>query len=201
MYLDQSERSFCSLVWEMFKFQRSNGGFGESGSQDGIIIQNEKWWLFCVYNVYFTALKEKCDTTEQMKDIRLSILNVLLMLWKWCIVFREKMEFCALWRDHGYCSFTTRVGGKILNQVLLEVLMNCTKHFDLSISLTASYVTIFMICGVCRLYFSGLVCSVPSLDECLIEINYGRFCVAPSKLCRLIWRRVWFICNVRRCFY
>ena len=31
--------------------------------------------------MYFTALKEKCDTTaEQMKDIRLSILNVLLML-------------------------------------------------------------------------------------------------------------------------
>ena len=85
------------------------------------------------------------------------------------------MEFCALWHDHGYCSFTTRVGGKSLNQILLEVLMNCTKHFDLSISLTASYVTIFMISGVCRLYFSGLVCSVPSLDECLIEINYERW--------------------------
>ena len=43
--------------------------------------------------------------------------------------------------------------------------------------LTASCVARFMICGVCRLYFSGLVCSVLSLDECLIKINYGRFCV------------------------
>ena len=33
-------------------------------------------------NVYFTALYEKCDT-GQMKDIRLPIVNVLLMLWKW----------------------------------------------------------------------------------------------------------------------
>ena len=64
--------------------------------------------------------------------------------------------------------------------------MNCTKHFDLGISLTASYVTIFMICRVYRLYFYGLVCSMPPLDECLIKINYGRFCVAPRKLCRLM---------------
>ena len=26
------------------------------------------------------------------------------------------------------------------------------------------------------IFFSGLVCSVPSLDECLININYERFC-------------------------
>ena len=49
------------------------------------------------------------------------------------------MESCALLYDDGYCSFTTRVSGKILNQILLEVLMNCTnKHFDLSRSLTNS---------------------------------------------------------------
>ena len=36
-------------------------------------------------------------------------------------------------------------GWKILNQILLEVLMNCTKHFDLGSSLTASYVARFMI--------------------------------------------------------
>ena len=84
----QSVRRFGSLVWEMFKFQQSNGGFGESGSQDGIIL--------LLFNAYFTALKEKCDTTEQMKDIRLSTLNVLLMLWKWWVVVREKMESCAL---------------------------------------------------------------------------------------------------------
>ena len=48
--------------------------------------------------------------------------------------------------DRGYCSFTTRVSGKILNQVSLEVLVNRTKHFDLSSSLTASCVARFMIC-------------------------------------------------------
>ena len=100
-----------------------------------------------------------------------------------------------------YCSFTTRVSGKTLIKILLEVLMNCTKHFDLSSSLTASCVARFMICWVCRLYFSGLVCSVLSLDECLIKINYGRFCVAPRKLCRPLWHRVWLVSNVKRCFY
>ena len=65
--------------------------------------------------------------------------------------------------------------GKFFNQMLLEVLMNCTKHFDLSSSSTASYIERFMICWVCRFYFSGLVCSVPFLDECLIKINYGWF--------------------------
>ena len=36
--------------------------------------------FFYFFNVYFTALYEKFDTTGQMKDIRLPILNVLLML-------------------------------------------------------------------------------------------------------------------------
>ena len=63
----------------------------------------------------------------------------------------------------------TRLSGKFLNQILLEVLMNCTKHFDLSSSLTASCVARFMICWVCRLYFSGLVCLVLSPDEYLIK--------------------------------
>ena len=82
-------------------------------------------------------------------------------------------------------------GWKILNQILLEVLMNCTKHFDLSSSLTASCVARFMICWVCRLYFSGLVCSVLSLDECLIKINYGRFCVCFRCLEKVIlWSRL-----------
>ena len=35
---------------------------------------------FFVFNVYFTALHEKRDTTGQMKDIRLPIVNVLLVL-------------------------------------------------------------------------------------------------------------------------
>ena len=57
------------------------------------------------------------------------------------------MEPCALQHNHDYHSFTTRVGGgEILNQILLEVSMNCTKHFDLSSSLTASFFARFMIC-------------------------------------------------------
>ena len=89
--------------------------------------------------MYFTALYEKCDTTGQLKDIRLLMENV------W-IVVREKTEFCALYHDHGYCSFTTRVSGKNLNKILLEMMMNCTKYFDLSSSLMASCVARFMIC-------------------------------------------------------
>ena len=46
---------------------------------------------------------------------------------------------------------TTKVSGKILNQILLEVSMNCTKHFDLSSSLTLSSLTLscvarFLVC-------------------------------------------------------
>ena len=80
----------------------------------------------------------KYDTTGHMKDIKLLIVNVLLMIVKWQIVVRG--------HDRGYYSFTTRVNGKILNQMLLEVLRNCTLYFDLSSSLTASCFARFMIC-------------------------------------------------------
>ena len=63
--------------------------------------------------------------------------------------------------------------------------------FWLRSSLTASFVARFIICWVCRLYFSGLVCSVLFLDECLIKINYGRFCVSFRWLEEMIlWRRL-----------
>ena len=45
----------------------------------------------------------------------------------------------------------------------------CTKRFDLSSSFMASCVARFMMCWVCRLYFSGLVCLVLSPDEYLIK--------------------------------
>ena len=70
--------------------------------------------------------------------------------------------------------------------------MNCTKHFDLSSSLMASCVTRFMICWVCWLHFSGLVCLVLSVDECMIKINYGTFCVCFRRLEKVIlWSRLW----------
>ena len=40
-----------------------------------------------------------------------------------------------------------------------------------------------------------------SLDECLIKINNGQFCVAPMKLCPLMWHCVWLICNIKGCFH
>ena len=54
------------------------------------------------------------------------------------------------------------------------------RHFDFSSSLMAICVARLKICWVCRFYFSGLVCLVLSLDECLIKINYGRFFLAPG---------------------
>ena len=74
-YLASIRASFCSLVWEVFKFQRSNGGFGESVKWNHLL--DEKCWLFCVFNVYFIALYEICDTTGQMKDIKLPLHNKL----------------------------------------------------------------------------------------------------------------------------
>ena len=136
-----------------------------------------------------------------MKHIRLPIVNVFLMLWKWWLAVREKMEFLHTAARSWLLFLHDRSECKNLNQILLEVLMNCTKHFDLSSSLTACCVARFMICWVCRLYFSGLVCLVLSLDECLIKITYGRFCLALRKLCRLVWHRVWLICNVKRYFH
>ena len=48
-----------------------------------------------------------------------------------------------------------------------------------------------MICWVCRLYFSGLVCSVLSQDECRFKINYRRFCVCFRCLEKVIlWSRL-----------
>ena len=84
-----------------------------------------------------------------------------------CCVFERK------WSSVHYCTIVVI----FFNQILLEVLTNCTKHFDFNSPLTASCVARLMICWVCRLYFSGLVCSVLSLDECLIKSNYRRFCV------------------------
>ena len=96
--------------------------------------------------MYFTALYEKNDTTGHMKDIRLPIVNVFLMLWKWWLVVREKMEFLHTAARSWLLFLHDGSECKNLNQILLEVLMNCTKHFDLSSSLTACCVARFMIC-------------------------------------------------------
>ena len=55
---------------------------------------------FLCFNVYFTALYEKCDTTGQLKDIGLPMVNVLLMLSKWWIVLsRENGVLCPVARS------------------------------------------------------------------------------------------------------
>ena len=78
-YLAPIRASFCSLVWEVFKFQWSNGEFGKSVKWNHLL--DEKCWLFCVFTVYFTALYEICDTTGQMKDIKLPLHNKLSYDW------------------------------------------------------------------------------------------------------------------------
>ena len=79
-YVARTNQSVVSVLW----FERCSNFNEAMGDSERairkIIFQNEKCWLFCVFNVYFTALYEKCDTTGQMKDIRLPIVNVLLML-------------------------------------------------------------------------------------------------------------------------
>ena len=90
--LHQSECRFCSLVWEVFKFQRISVGFVKWNHQ-----LEWEMLLFCVFNMYFTTLYDKCNSTGWMKDISLPIVNVFLMLWKWWMVVQKKMEFCALY--------------------------------------------------------------------------------------------------------
>ena len=92
------------------------------------------------------------------------------MLWKWRIV-REKMEFSSLQYDHGDSSLSTRVSG-------------------MSSSLTASCVARFMICWVCRLYFSGI--------GLLGAISKW---VACGQFCRLVWQGHWLISHLKRSFY
>ena len=103
---------------------------------------------------------------------------------------RENGVLCTVARSW-FCSFTTRVSGKILNQVCLRSWWIAPNILFLSSSLKANCVARIMICWVCRLYFSELVCSVLSLDECLIKINYGRFCVCFRWLEKVIlWSRL-----------
>ena len=86
---------------------------------------------------------------------------------------------------------------KKLNLILLEVLMDCTGHFNLN-SFLSSCVAWFTICWVCRLYFSGIdLLGAISRSECLIKINYRRFCVAPRQFCRFVWQRLRLICNLK----
>ena len=67
--------------------------------------------------------------------------------WSWLLFFHEESE----WKNSE---------------------SNIVWGVDLSSSLRARIVARFMICWVCRLYISWFVCSVLSLDECLIKINY-----------------------------
>ena len=89
----RSERRFL-------RFERcSNFNEVMGDSERAVHIMDSSEWemlAFLCFNVYFIALYEECDTTGRMKDIRLPILNVLLLPWKWWIVVREKLKFCAL---------------------------------------------------------------------------------------------------------
>ena len=64
----------------MFKFQPSNGGDSEREVRKLESSFRTRNVGFSVIIECFTAFYEKFDTTGQMKDIRLPIVNVLLML-------------------------------------------------------------------------------------------------------------------------
>ena len=134
-------------------------------------MKNIGFSVFLTWN--FTALYEKCDSTGQMKDIRLPIAHVLLMLSRWQIVLHDE----SVWKN-----FQSNIAWGVdeLHQTFwFELFFNgrlcCNIHDS----------------WVCRLYFSGLVCSVLYLDECLIKINYGRFCLCFRCLEKVIlWSRL-----------
>ena len=150
------------------------------------LLEREMLAFLCFYRVFYRILREmRHHWTDERYQVTYSkrVTHAVKMVDS-CT--RENGVLCTVaWS--WLLFLQTRVSEKFLNQILLEVLMSCTKHFDLSSSLTASCVARFMICGVCRLYFSGLVCSVLSLDECLIKINYGRFCICFRCLEKVIW--------------
>ena len=59
-------------------------------------MRNVGFSVFLMCTCILPRFMRKCDTTGQIKNIRLPTVNVLLVLWKWWIVVREKVEFCAL---------------------------------------------------------------------------------------------------------
>ena len=104
---------------------------------------------------------------------------------------RENGVLCTVARSW-LLFFHNEIEWKNLESNIAWGVMNCTKHFDLSSSLMASCVTRFMICWVCWLHFSELVCLVLSVDERMIKINYGTFCVCFRRLEKVIlWSRLW----------
>ena len=81
-YVSRTNQSVVFVLW----FERCSNFNEVMGNSERAVCKLESSFRlgsvgFSVFlNVYFTALYEKCDTTGQMKDIRLPIVNVLLML-------------------------------------------------------------------------------------------------------------------------
>ena len=97
-YISRTNQSVVSVLW----FERCSNIYEVMGDSEKVVrklessfrMRNVGFSVFLTCN--FPALYEKCDATGQMKDVRLPIVNVLLVLWKWWIVVRKKIEFCAL---------------------------------------------------------------------------------------------------------
>ena len=81
-YVSRTNQSVVFVLW----FERCSNFNEVMGNSERAVRKLESSFrlgsvgFFVFLNVYFTALYEKCDTTGQMKDIRLPIVNVLLML-------------------------------------------------------------------------------------------------------------------------
>ena len=81
-YISRTNQSVVSVLW----FERYSNIYEVMGDSEKVVrklessfrMRNVGFSVFLTCN--FPALYEKCDATGQMKDVRLAIVNVLLVL-------------------------------------------------------------------------------------------------------------------------
>ena len=159
----QSERRFCSLVWEVLKFQRSNGVYRASWEMRKYLT-DVRYQITCSKRVaHAVKMVDSCSRDNGV---------LCTVAWSWLLFLHDESE----WKNF---ELNIAWGVDEFHQTFwFEQFFN-------------GCVVRFMTCWVCRLYFSGLVCLVISLDECLIKVNYGWFCVCFRCLEKVIlWSRL-----------
>ena len=72
--------------------------------------------------------------------------------------------------------------------------MNCNKHFDFQQFFNGK-----LCCKIHDLLSVQIIFFWIGLLDAISSICY--ICVAPMKLCPLMWHRVWLICNIKGCFH
>ena len=123
---------FYESVNSLYKYWNFDLFCFDSFGHDQQAEWNDETHAFCQH--YWKSKSVTSQRCETLHDTHLTV------------VAERRRQFYS-----PYCSFTTRVSGKILNQISLEVFMNCIKHFDLSSSSTASCVVLPSL--ACLFYF------------------------------------------------